>query len=316
MASQIVSITDGASGATAQILVSVGFNCFSWRPTLTDGPREMFWAHPDFASGNERPSGSGLPLLFPFPGRIAGARYSFGDREYQLEPGDNFGNAIHGFVHKRPWRVVEQSANRVVGEFQASKDDPSILERWPADFRIHVGYEVRSRQLVSDISYENVGQSPLPCGLGTHTYFRLPLTDGSDAEQTVATVPVSRFWELAGMIPTGGQSTILPEHLLDGKRPLAGRTFDTTFTGLTHDESGIVHTQIADPKSDRRLTQTFDAAFKQCVVYTPPHREAICIEPYTCVPNAIKLQAAGVETGLQILQPGESFATTIRIAVE
>ena len=39
------------------------------------------------------------------------------------------------------------------------------------------------------------------------------------------------------------------------------------------------------------------------------------MEPYTCVPNAIQLQAKGVDTGLQILQPGESFATTIRIAV-
>src|ERR1700759_1989861 len=106
MAPQLVSITDSASGATAKILVSLGFNLFCWRPTLDDGPREMIWAHPDFAGGNERPSGSGLPLLFPFPGRIAAARYSFGGRGYQLEPGDNFGNAIHGFVHKRPWRVV------------------------------------------------------------------------------------------------------------------------------------------------------------------------------------------------------------------
>ena len=72
----------------------------------------MLWSHPDFAGGNERPSGSGIPLLFPFPGRIGKAKYSFGGREYQLEPGDAFGNAIHGFVHKRPWRVVEQAAGK------------------------------------------------------------------------------------------------------------------------------------------------------------------------------------------------------------
>ena len=111
MESEIVTITDAASGATAQILVSLGLQLFQLAASaFDDGPREMIWAHPDFAGGNERPSGSGVPLLFPFPGRIAGARYSFGGREYQLEPGDNFGNAIHGFVHKRPWRVVEQSA--------------------------------------------------------------------------------------------------------------------------------------------------------------------------------------------------------------
>src|SRR5262245_41550340 len=112
-APHVVSITDPATGGTARSLVSLGFNCFSWRPVLQDGTREMLWAHPDFASGNESPSGSGVPLLFPFPGRIGKARFMFSGREYSLEPGDRFGNAIHGFVYNRPWRAVEQSVNRV-----------------------------------------------------------------------------------------------------------------------------------------------------------------------------------------------------------
>ena len=159
---QIVSIVDPATGAEAKILVSLGFNCFSWRPVLEEGPREMLWAHADFASGNERPSGSGIPLLFPFPGRIGQAKYSFGGRDYQLEPGDAFGNAIHGFVHKRPWRVLEHAPARVVGEFQASIDDPSILDCWPSDFRIRVIYEVRGRELFSDIRFENTAIRPCP----------------------------------------------------------------------------------------------------------------------------------------------------------
>jgi aldose 1-epimerase len=316
MQSQVVTITDEATGANARILVSLGFNCFSWRPVLEDGPREMLWAHPKFAEGGERPSGSGVPLLFPFPGRVAAAKYSFGGREYQLEPGDSFGNAIHGFVHKRPWRLVAQSASRVTGEFQASRDDPSILERWPADFRIRVSYSVRGRGLVSDIQYENVGDGPLPCGFATHAYFRLPLAEGSNAEETVVTLPVSRYWELADMIPTGRQLALLPEQVLDDNRPLGGRAFDTIFTDLEHDPSGEVQTALADTASGRRLVQAFDRAFTQCVVYTPPHREAICMEPYTCVPNAIQLHAIGQDTGLQILQPGEFSATTIRIAIE
>jgi aldose 1-epimerase len=126
MTQQTVEIADSATGARARVLVSLGFNCFSWRPVLEEGPREMLWAHPEFTEGNQRPSGSGVPLLFPFPGRISGAKFTFGGREYSLEPGDAFGNAIHGFVHKRPWRVVEQAADLVVGEFQASVDDAEI----------------------------------------------------------------------------------------------------------------------------------------------------------------------------------------------
>ena len=108
MSSQIAEISDCESGARARVLVSLGFNCFSWRPVLDDGPREMLWADAAFDNGDKRPSGSGIPLLFPFPGRIGAAKYHFNGRDYELEPGDAFGNAIHGFVFNRRWRVVEQ----------------------------------------------------------------------------------------------------------------------------------------------------------------------------------------------------------------
>jgi aldose 1-epimerase len=315
MASQVIEITDPDSDSSARIFASLGFNCFSWRPTLDDGPREMLWADPEFASGEKRPSGSGIPLLFPFPGRIGGARYQFNGREYQLEPGDAFGNAIHGFVFNRPWRVVEQQAARVVGEFQASVDDPSILARWPSDFRIRVSYEVRGAALASEIQYENVGDGPLPCGFATHAYFRLPLASGSRAADTIVTAPVGAFWELEKMMPTGRVLAVSDGQKLAGGLALSDHQFDTVFTELRADADGLIRTTLADPASKRTLTQTFDTNFTQCVVYTPPHREAICLEPYTCVPDAIRLAAEGHATGLQILKPGQKFETTIRLHV-
>jgi aldose 1-epimerase len=311
----IVSITDPATGAEAKILVSLGFNCFSWRPGLDDGPREMLWSHPDFASGNERPSGSGIPLLFPFPGRIGQAKYTFGGREYQLEPGDAFGNAIHGFVHSRPWRVVDERPERVVGEFQASVDDASILDHWPSDFRIRVSYEVRGHELISDIRFENTGDGPLPCGFGTHSYFRLPLADGAVPEETLVYAPVSKIWELQDMLATGRILPVPAGMELDRGGPLAGRQFDTSYTVLTPDADGLVHTWLREPKSGRTLTQLFDTSFTQCIVYTPPHSEAICLEPYTCLPDSFRLTAQGHETGLRVLEPGEEYATTISLGV-
>jgi aldose 1-epimerase len=312
---QLLELIDPKSGARARVSVSQGFNCFSWHPVLEDGPREMLWAEADFESGEKRPSGSGIPVLFPFPGRISAAKYHFNGRDYELEPGDAFGNAIHGFVFNRPWRVVEQTGARVVGEFQASVDDPKILERWPADFRVRVSYEVRARELLSDIHYENTGQGPLPCGFATHAYFRLTLTKGSAASDTVVTAPVHKFWELDRMNPTGQIQPVPEEKQLAAGLRLNDHQFDTVFTDLRPDLDGLLRTKLTDPKNGRTVTQTFDASFTQCVVYTPPHREAICLEPYTCVPDAIRLTAEGHKTGLQILQPGESRQTTISIAV-
>ncbi len=315
MAAQIVGITDPDNGSSAQVLVSLGFNCFSWRPALDDGPREMLWADAGFTEGDKRPSGSGIPLLFPFPGRIGGAKYEFDGRDYQLEPGDAFGNAIHGFVYNRPWRVIEQQPSRVVGEFQAAVDDPAILKRWPADFRIRVSYEVRGPELISDIQYENTGDGALPCGFATHAYFRMPLAEEGKAADTLVTVPVGAFWELERMNPTGRILSLSENQRLAGGLRLDDHQFDTVFTKLRPDSDGLLRTRLVEPASSRSLTQTFDESFTQCVVYTPPHREAICLEPYTCVPDAIRLSAEGHETGLQVLQPVERFATTIRLEV-
>jgi aldose 1-epimerase len=315
MNKQIVDLTDPEGGAQARVSVGQGFNCFSWQPMLDGGPREMLWADAAFETGDKRPSGSGIPLLFPFPGRIGGAAFTFNGHDYQLEPGDAYGNAIHGFVLNRAWRVVEQTAARVVGEFQASVDDVKILERWPSDFLIRVSYEVRGRELVSDIHYENTGPGPLPCGFATHAYFRVPLTEAAAASGTIVTAPVHKFWELDRMIPTGQMQSVPADKQLAAGLRLADHQFDTVFTAMQPDADGLLRTKLADPANGRTLTQTFDTSFTQCVIYTPPHREAICLEPYTCVPDAIRLSAEGHETGLQILKPGESRNTTITLAL-
>ena len=203
----------------------------------------------------------------------------------------------------------------MVGEFQASVDDRSILERWPADFRIRVSYEVRGRELVSEIRYENTGDGPLPCGFGTHAYFRLPLAEGSDAEQTLVHAPVTQVWEAEQMLPTGRKAPAVGQLDLASGGPLAGRKFDTYFTGLRADADGLMRTRLTDPASGRAVTQTFARAFTQCIVYTPPHRQAICLEPYTCLPDPFRMSDAGNETGLQILRPGEAFETTVRMDV-
>jgi aldose 1-epimerase len=102
-------------------------------------------------------------------------------------------------------------------------------------------------------------------------------------------------------------------NLSDGAR-LAGRKFDTYFTNLRSGRFGQVPTVLADERG-RTLVQTFGNIFRQCIVYTPPHREAICLEPYTCLPDPFRMSSAGHETGLQILSPGDWLNTEITMAV-
>jgi aldose 1-epimerase len=141
------------------------------------------------------------------------------------------------------------------------------------------------------------------------------LTEGGAVNETVVAVPVRRFWELEQMIPTGRLLPVRADQSLSGGLRLSEHQFDTAFTDVRADADGRVRTRLTDPVNGRTVTQTFDAAFTQCVVYTPGHRQAICVEPYTCVPDAIRLAAEGHDTGLQVLEPGEYRDVSIQLKV-
>ena len=104
-----IVITDVQTGAEARILPGLGFNCYSFRVPVDGTLVEVLDAEPDFCTQGGRASGNGIPILFPFPNRIRSGKYHWEDREYQIAELDAEGNAIHGFVLDRPWRVTEKS---------------------------------------------------------------------------------------------------------------------------------------------------------------------------------------------------------------
>jgi aldose 1-epimerase len=309
-----IVLRDDRAGTTAQILSERGFNCFSFQAMHEGRPNEVLWSEQGFEQGAGRPSGSGIPILFPFPGRARGTRFTYGGRAFELEPGDAHGNAIHGFVLNRPWEVIHRSDSSVVGWFQASRVESGLLERWPADFRLMVSYELRGNALRSEFVVENPDDRPLPWGLGTHPYFRLPLAAGGDAGACRITVPAREYWELADMLPTGHRLPPDAKRDLAGTLPFAQAQLDDVFTRLPASPTGECIARIADPQAGCTLEVAFDVAFEACVVYTPGHRQAICIEPYTCVPGRFgEGEGWPMESALSILPPGESIRLAARI---
>jgi aldose 1-epimerase len=313
MKPEIITIADPQTGSRAEILVSLGFNCFRFTAMPGGRPVEVLYAPDDFTTGQPRPSKGGIPLMLPFPGRIPGTTFTWEGRQYQLEPGDALGNAIHGFAMWRPWRVVEHSASHAVGEFHAWRDDPSLKNRWPADFRIAAEYRLEGNALVAEYTVDNPDDVPLPCGFGTHPYFQVPL-GGESADECVVSLPVSAQWELDQMLPTGRRLPLENAAAVWAGRRYGDLKLDNAFSGLSF-TAPWCEASLHDPDSGVTVTQRFDEVFRECVVFTPPHRQAICIEPLTCVPGCFELTSRGIDAGLKILAPGERFAARVEIMV-
>jgi aldose 1-epimerase len=307
-----IELRDPAGASMALVYPGLGFNCASFTVRLGSEPIELLWQASGFERGEARPTSSGLPILFPFAGRLAGRQFEYAGATYELLPGDTLGNAIHGFACFRPWQVVERAADRAVGRFRGADFGTELLSRWPADFVLTASYHVRGSSLRLALVVENPGPSPLPFGLGTHPYFRLPLGPEGRAEDCSITVPATSYWELADMLPTGRRLPLAPERPIAAGMSFGAMQFDDVLGELTG--SGPTRTAtIDDPRSGRRLQFEFDAQFRQCVVYTPPHRQAVCIEPYTTVPDAFALERRGIAAGLRVLPAGGRYSAALEI---
>ena len=303
MSPQPVIIADPITGSRATVLPALGFNCLSFCPG-GKAEREVLWSLPDFASGAQRPSRSGIPLLFPYPGRLHGHELHYAGQSYALEGDDHLGNAIHGYGLSRPWQVLEQSPSHVTGRFAVAPGDKAWTARWPAAFELTVKYEVRGHALRCTLLVKNPDSRPLPFGLGLHPWFRLPADQAQAAACTVR-VPAAKRYEQTNMLPTGRLLEAAGNFDLRQGATFGNLTLDDVYTGLTVQGDRVV-CSITSPDGQRRTTISFGERFSHCVVFTPTHREAICIEPYTCAPNAYELTEQGVPAGLVTLAPGES----------
>jgi len=306
-------LTNAASGATARVLPEAGFTCYSLKIPVGPLVVDVLDSEPNFAETGERPTRNGIPLLFPFPNRVRAGRYQFGGRSYELTGLrlDDFGNIIHGMVFDRPWRVVELRENAVTGRFQLSVDAPERRALWSADFIIDVRYELLEASLHCDLRIQNPDKVPLPWGFGTHAYFKVPMSPTSRRGNCIVQVSARRQWELVDNLPTGRLLPLTGHRDLREGQELRDLKFDDVYTDLEVRERQI-SAAVLDPAAGIQITQTTDAAFRELVVFTPPHGRSVCLEPYTCVTDAINMPAPA-DSGLQILAPGDEFRTWFAI---
>lgn len=300
-----------------EIWPALGFNAYRWQV----GVQELLYRSPQFFS-EKKPTRTGLPVLFPFPNRIRDGRFAWEGKTYSLPANDPAKkNAIHGFATGRAWRVVDLGADAgsawITGEFHGCLDAPETLTQWPADYRLRVTYRLFDRVLRVEADADNSDTKALPFGVGYHPYFSLTPFGGP---QAIVTVGASKRWELADNLPTGKLLDLDELHDLRHGQSYSALQLDDVMTGLhafaydQQDHLGLTGV-IQHPAGTAMLTLWTSATFRELVLFTPPHREAICLEPYTCTTDAINLSARGIESGLQILQPGEHWRGSIEMQV-
>jgi aldose 1-epimerase len=228
-------------------------------------------------------------------------------------------HAIHGFTPRNRWRVIAskeaEEYAELTGQFHLSRDLPEAIANWPSDFILNVTYRLQHDGLRVQAQVENSGVNSLPFGLGYHPYFHLPGVNEATIDKYILQANVNRLWEAEQNLPTGKQIAIPPDIDFRAARPIGSALLDHVFTvapaEATHSDGKSELAQLSHRAAMGRLQVHADPAFRELVLFTPPHRQAVAIEPYTCSADAANLAARGIDSGWMVLGNGQRWESVV-----
>lgn len=308
-------LTDTDSRSRFEVWPTRGFLGVSWQETRpgADEESELLFADPS------RPLlQQGIPLLFPFPNRIRDGRFTWQGRDWELARNDPSGcHAIHGLIHDQPWQVdhagVTGDGMPEIAATLTSDDLPPERQRaWPGRYLLTARYRLGARQLEFHLAVTNLGSAPLPMGVGLHPYWRLPPAT-TRVELTAGT---AQAWELHDCLPTGQLRPLndLERIIMDpAAGPVGERHFDHLFRLTPPREKRRILWRLIAPERGGILQMSTSPSFRDFVLFTPEHRHALCLEPYTCVTDAINLHSKIWDSAkLIVLDPGAQWRGWVR----
>ena len=210
----------------------------------------------------------GLYPMAPWAGRVRHGCFRFGGREHQL-PVNQPPHALHGTVYDQAWKVdhVDETDTVLVTE---------LADPWP--FPGRVVHRIRLTEDALDLRLEIwAHDEPFPASCGWHPWFRRRLSRGGPAR---VSVDAGAIWQRdPDGIPSGALVTPPPG------------PWDDCFTDLA---------EPAEVVWDGAVRLTVETTCMDVVVYDELDH-AVCVEPQTGPPDALRLTPVVVEPGLPLV---------------
>ncbi len=287
----IIELLNSQSGEKAHILPECGgtlIQLFEHISIPGSGPIHQNAFHPS-------------ALLAPWVNRVRNGNYSFQGRNYQLpitEP--SLGNAIHGFLARKSFQVMEKKANHDKAILVLEHDYAGDYPGFPFPFIFQLTYELQiNGHFYVHFDIKNTGENHMPFAIGWHPYFSFPNADLSDLE--ISFSPQSKFISDSQMIPFREESVEYLEPV-----DLAKESLDNVFR-LKEAE---FHTSIlTNKRTQTRLCIKQNVHdFPFLVVFAPENKGCVAIEPMTANTDAFN-----TFDGLKSLGPEENFSSTVEI---
>ena len=293
-------------------------------PDLDAAARTLDGGPEDFA-GNASFSFGGA-ILAPYANRIRG-RPLPGAREIETAVAGhtvrlprNWGGkapgaeqyAMHGLILDSGVPFRHEARDRVSGRLEAG----DFGGRWPGRAALDFDWRLEAGALGLRVTAHNVGDAPLPMGLGWHPYFALPSGDRRQARLWLPAGARTLVNDYDEVLPTGAIAPVGGgpyDFGQAGGRALGEAYLDDCFTDLQR-QGGLAVAEIHDPAADLGLRiATSSPRVSALQVFAPPDKAFVVVEPQFNLADPYGAEWGGRDTGMASIPPGGSAAYEVRV---
>jgi galactose mutarotase-like enzyme len=286
------SLTLVAQGASATFLPHRGGLLKSLKLMHGKSARELLWLPDDFTATGSGWPGGGMPLMFPFAGRVFLAGEPF---KYAMD-GATYAMPLHGFAYGLPWRVAEQSAASCKLTCTHGAGTTAL---YPYEFSLAARYELTASRLAVHLDVKHDRALPgapreMPIALGWHPYFRLASPHAeviTAARQEMQVTPVGAAGKAHLADPSPWRASLAEPKT----RNLILGDLERGRASLKHGDATI------------QLTAEPTTTWQQWVLWR--NNDAFqCVEPWMGLPDAVNSGA-----GLKRLAAGERLSVSFEV---
>ncbi|MEJ1154835.1 MULTISPECIES: aldose 1-epimerase family protein [Microbacterium] len=296
------------TGAYEAVIASVGATLRS----LTFEGRDLVVP---FAPDEVRPAYRGATLV-PWPNRVTDGRYTFDGTEYQLaltEPARD--HALHGLAAWLDYEAVDKGPSHVT----LAAVIPAQTS-YPWRISIRTTFTLTREGLTQSVEATNESADAAPFGTAPHPYL---VAGAGSVDGWTLELP-------AAQVLTVTQERLIPERLeqVDAVNPsrfdfraprlIGTAEIDHAYTGLARDAHDRATVNLTDSHGCG-VSMSWDASCPWVQVHTADtgvaatHRIGLAVEPMTCAPDAFNDATYDYDTGLIVIEPGDTTVASWRI---
>jgi aldose 1-epimerase len=243
--------------------------------------------------------------LSPFAGRIRDGQYVFNDTKYNLfvnYPEEM--NACHGFIYDKKFKLTDKIVSETGASCKLAYRYEGENEGYPFNYLMEIIYALSgSDGLTCTTKIMNKSGNTIPLSDGWHHYFDV----GVKVDDLELKLSVSEIIDLDSRnIPTEKRE---PYNDFSTPSRICDRFFDSCFKIDSHKSKAVTELISNDQNIHLNIWQeTGRNKYEYLVIYTPPDRKSIAIEPMTSNVNSFNNGESLIR-----LAPGEEYSSSFGI---